>query len=498
MTLDREFFGRDRILADLSRRLDAVSRRGRGQILAVRGRRQVGKSTLLEHFVQSADVPYVFTTGRYGAAIRQQIDGADRALSESRRPLPDLDLIASSSARSWEDWLTRLAVSARSGPVVVVLDEFPWQTAADPSLEGVLQVVWDRVLEKLPVLLVLVGSDVAMMSRLTEHDRPLFGRVRPLVVPALNLAEAAQALPGWEPTGVIDAALVTGGYPRLLADLADSGRATVQHYVHDGLRDPYSPLVTTARLTLDAEFPSPQDATRVLAAIGADETANPGFNDILGTITNEGEGQSARTATTRALKILTEIKGLIEREQPALAKPSSKLRRYRITDPYLRFWYRYVESSLDQIERGRADLAVARFDRDWSSWRGRSVEPLVRDSLVRLAATDERLAGIQRFSPWWRRARKGEPDVEVDVVGTDRSTPLLVGSIKWRPGGRIAPQEVAELRAHRALIPGADNAMLAAITPEGLQPEGVDIALGSQDLVEAWSPDVDGSTPMGR
>lgn len=489
-----EFFGRDRILADLSRQLEVVTRRGRGQILAVRGRRQVGKSTLLERFVQATGVPYVFTTGRYGAAARQQIDGADRALRESSTLLPDLDLVASSPARDWEDWLTRLAVPARSGPIVVVLDEFPWLTAAEPSLEGVLQVVWDRVLEKLPVLLVLVGSDVAMMSRLVEHDRPLFGRARPFLVPPLSPAEAAGALPDWDATGVVDATLVTGGYPRLLADLVDSGSTTVEQYVHDCLRDPYSPLITTARLTLDAEFPSPQDASRVLAAIGANDTAHPGFNDILGSIADEAEKANARTATSRALKTLTEVKGLIERELPALAGAGSKLRRYRITDHYLRFWYRYVDSSLDQIERGRADLAVARFDRDWSSWRGQSVDTLVRQSLTRLAATDERLAGVETVAPWWRRAGKGERDVEVDVVGADRSTPLLVGTIKWRPTGTVAPEEVAELRAHRAQVPGAGDARLAAITPDGSPVQGIDVAFSAQDLVDAWLP---GGEPRG-
>ncbi len=483
------FFGRERTLADLSRRLDVVTHRGRGQILAVRGRRQVGKSSLLERFVQSAGAPYVFTAGRYRAATRQQIDGADRALHESRTPLPDLDLIASSPAKDWEEWLNRLAVPARSGPIVVVLDEFPWLTAADPSLEGVLQVVWDRVLEKLPVLLVLVGSDMAMMSRLAEHDRPLFGRIRPFVVPALNLAEIAHALPGWDATGIVDAGLVTGGYPRLLADLAGSGSATVQQYVHEGLQDPYSPLITTARLTLDAEFPSPQDAARVLAAIGANDTVHPGFNDILGSIADEDEKANARTATTRALKTLTDLKGLIEREQPALAKASSKLRRYRITDPYLRFWYRYVDSGLDQIERGRADLAVARFDRDWSSWRGHSVEPLVRQSLIRLAATDDRLAKIETIGPWWKKAGRGERDIEVDVVAADRSAPLLVGSIKWRPGGSIASEEVTELRTHRAQIPGAGDAKLAAITPDGRPAQGIDLSFSAQDLVDAWRPD---------
>ena len=67
---------------------------------------------------------------------------------------------------------------------------------ADPSLDGELQVALDTTLSKLPVLLILIGSDVAMMRRLIEHDRPLFGRVTPIVVPALNPAEVAEALPG--------------------------------------------------------------------------------------------------------------------------------------------------------------------------------------------------------------------------------------------------------------------------------------------------------------
>ena len=71
------------------------------------------------------------------------------------------------------------------------MDEFPWAVQADPSLEGELQVAWDPTSSK---LLILIGSDVAMMSRLLEHDRPLFGRVTPIVVPALNPAEVAQSL----------------------------------------------------------------------------------------------------------------------------------------------------------------------------------------------------------------------------------------------------------------------------------------------------------------
>jgi len=477
----RAFYGRDETLAALADHLGSVERAHGGRMVAMRGRRQVGKSSVVERFVERGTVPYVFVTGVYRAPATAQLADATSALVESRRPVPDADLLAQSPATSWREWFGRLAVAARSGPVIAVLDEFPWMLEQESTLEGELQAVWDRTLEKLPVLLILIGSDVAMMDNLAGHGRPLFGRVAPLVVPSLNPAEVSQALGAGSPLVVFDAYLVTGGYPRLVNDLVASGGG-VQRYVNRSLQDEFSPLVTTGRLTLDAEFPEPQAAYQVLSAIGASDRANPGFMDILGAISDPAERASAQTAATRALSTLTSTKPLIEREQPAWAPPSSKLRRYRVTDPYLRFWFRYVERNVDRIARGRADLAIAAFGRDWETWRGQSVEPVVRQALQRLARTDPHLAGVETVLPWWTRAS----DVEVDVVAGTSATTALVGTIKWRAHGEVTAAEVAQLRRHRDLIPQAQSALLAAISPEGTPVNGVDVSYGAADLLTAW------------
>lgn len=477
----RPFHGRAETLAALAAHLESVERSGKGRIVALRGRRQVGKSSVVERFVERGTVPYVFVTGVYRAPVTAQLADATSALAESRRPVADADLLGQSPATSWREWFGRLAVAARSGPVVAVLDEFPWMLEQGSTLEGELQALWDRTLERLPILLILIGSDVAMMNDLAAHGRPLFGRVTPLVVPSLNPAEVAQALGASRPMDVFDAYMVTGGYPRLVTDLAASGRG-VEEYVKRSLLDEFSPLVTTGRLTLDAEFPEPQAAYQVLSAIGSSDTANPGFMDVLGAIADPAERASAQTAATRALSTLTSTKVLIEREQPAWAAPSSKLRRYRVTDPYLRFWFRYIERNVDRIARGRADLAVAAFERDWQTWRGQSIEPVVRESLLRLARTDSRLRGVESVLPWWTRAS----DVEVDVVASGSETTAMVGTIKWRSRGDVTSAEVAQLRRHRDLIPHAHSALLAAISPGGAQVDGVDVSYGAEDLLAAW------------
>lgn len=478
-------FGRQEVLTTLSRHLHDVQQQRSGRMIAVRGRRQVGKSTVIERFVQSSGTPYVFVTAVHQAPARRQLEDATLALTESLNPLPDATLLAQSPAGSWREWLGRLAIAARSGPVVAVLDEFPWLTAADPALEGELQVAWDRTLEQLPVLLILIGSDVTMMERLASHDRPLFGRLQPLVIPPLNPWEVSQALAGWSAFQIFDAYLVTGGYPRLLRDLAHSGHASAESYVRASLSDVYSPLITTARLSLDAEFPDGQAAYQVLSAIGSDDTANPSYSDILSVIGDPAERHRTQTAITRAFRTLTDAKDLVERETPAWAPANSKQRRYRVKDPYLRFWFRYVERQVERIARGRADLALAYFDRDWSSWRGRSVEPVVRKALERLAPYDPHLADVETVRPWWVR----DGSAEVDVVAASAKTSVLLGTIKWRPRRGATAEDITELRLRQTRIPRSDNALLAAINPDGVAPRGADVAYGADDLLAAWTGD---------
>ncbi len=475
------FYGRDDIVGALARHLDSVSADGRGRLLAVRGRRQIGKSTVVDRFVRRSGTPYVYTVGTLGADARAQLDDATRAFGESERPLPGTAVLSTARLSSWREWLSAIEQAATDGPVIAVLDEFPWTIQSEPRVEGLLQNTWDRRLERLPVLMILIGSDVAMMERLNEYGRPLFGRVQPLVVDALNPAEIAQAMPGAEAVEVFDAYLVTGGYPRLVTDLARSGR-DVRGYVHDACRDLYSPLVSTARFTLDAEFPDSPSAARVLESIGANDVATPRFNDLIPAGLDDTATRRIQTATTRALHVLADQKRLVEKETPAWAPDNGRLRRYRVGDPYLRFWFRYLSRGVEQIARGRSDLVTARFDRDWPSWRGRAIEPVARDSLLRLAPDLPGLADVERVSAWWTR----DGQTEVDVAAASPERTVALGTIKWRPGGAVTARELSDLARARESVPRSRDARLLAVSPDGRAPATADLALSAQDLLRAW------------
>lgn len=100
---------------------------------------------------------------------------------------------------------------------MVVLDEMPCLVREDPSFEGTLQKVFDRTLSKLPVLLILIGSDIAMMEQLNTYGRPFYQRGTEMVVPPLNPAEVAAML-DLPPADAFDAYLISGGLQLILEE----------------------------------------------------------------------------------------------------------------------------------------------------------------------------------------------------------------------------------------------------------------------------------------
>jgi AAA+ ATPase superfamily predicted ATPase len=375
---------------------------------------------------------------------------------------------------SWAGAMQLIASALPEGPAVVVFDEFPWMCQSSPSLEGALQVAWDRTLESRPVLFILIGSDISMMEALSTYERPLFGRIKEMVVNPFELSDTAEMIAATDPAVAIDAQLITGGYPRLCAQWR--GASDVMAFLDGQLSEENSDLVDVGRNVLAADFPPDLQATRVLSAIGAGERTNRAIGARAGI---------SDTPLARSLAALREAKRMVAVERPVSLRPRNDP-RYRVADSYLRFWLRFIEPSLPDIARGRPDLALARVQESWIDYRGQAVEPLVRESLERIAVADPALAGVGVVGAYWTRTG----DVEVDLVGVDRwpdaRKVAVAGSIKWRERHPFDRHDFTALAAHRARVPGAANAALIAVSRAGCTARDVDRAYGPADVIAAW------------
>jgi uncharacterized protein len=468
------FVGRKLELAALSDELSGVRSSGEGRFVWISGRRRVGKSRLVQEFVEASQERYVF----YQAPRRSRSDG----LGRFREALEESTLAAAEQVREgarFESWpaALRLACSDASPehPAVIVIDELPYLVESDSGIPADLQQAWDRDLQHLPVLLVCIGSDARMMSALTQHPAELFGRpTRELVVQPFSPRDLA-ALSRLAAVEAFDRYLIVGGLPMLARSWTD--RASRRQYLKGELANSSSPLVVDGMRILDAELPAELQARGVLEAIGHGERT---FGAI-----SARSGVANNSALTAALSALV-AKGLVEARLPYAAPPGRKNKRYVVVDPYLRFWLRFVApGGVEEVDRGRGDLLLARIERDWSTFRGVAIEPLVRQSVERLLP-EERFSDARYVGGYWTRTNVPEVDL-VGAAERDPRTVSFVGSIKWRESGVFSVRDTRRLVEQRGDVPGAAEARLVGVSRGGFEADaGLDVELSPEDLLDAW------------
>jgi len=202
-----------------------------------------------------------------------------------------------------------------------------------------LQSLWDLTFARRPVLVLLVGSDEAMMDRLFEHDRLYSAARRQSRRRAVQPAETAQALGGSRSAvEVFDTQLVTGGFP-------SSSRMRESS-------DPLGPRRDALLVPHPARGHRPDQPrgvrgrcqrALVLEAVGADEIGVVNFSRIASDL---GGGIAAKTAVSRATDILADTKRIlaVDIQQVTRAAGSSATS----SRSYLRFWFRFGRTPAPQ------------------------------------------------------------------------------------------------------------------------------------------------------
>jgi uncharacterized protein len=477
------FVGREAELGLLRKRLERVAASGEGVALTLRGRRQIGKSRLVQEFCDRSDAPFLFYTATKGASPVEATGEFYAELADSTLPA-DPALVPTTPTGNWAEAFRSLAATLPARPSIVVIDELPWLAEQDTSFDGVLQTAWDRLLRPRPVLLLLLGSDLHMMERLTAYDRPFFGRADNLSLGPLNPAEVADAL-GLAGTDAIDAHLACGGLPGILRSWPHGTPALT--FIEHECDDPAAPLFSVPESSLAAEFPAPDQTRRVLEAVGSGDRTQAGIAATAG----GRQGGIPSGSLSPILRRLVDAKRALAIDEPLSTQPG-KPALYRVADSNLRLYLAMLRTAQEHARRGRPEAAFRVVSRRWQSWRGRAVEPLIRESLRLAAETDGfPWPGTEAIGGWWNR----QFDPEVDLVGADRAPVArrltFAGSIKWLASPFDA-HDLADLHAASARVPGftVGTTGLAVVShsgvADGLSLAGVELVWSPEDIVSVW------------
>lgn len=397
------FLDRDNERARLETALSAK----RSTFCCLYGRRRRGKSRLLQEVLPKAISVYYVADERESSLQRESVSSA------MSRLIPGFD------EAEYPDWRSLFHRWWREAPPgsVLVLDEFPYLGKSSPELPSILQGLLDRG-EPKGLHLVISGSSQRMMLGLTlDASAPLYGRAREIIhVKPLRAGWIGKALNLTQANDLLDAYSVWGGIPRYWELARDY--TTTWEGVERLVLDPLGVLHNEPRRLLLDDLRETAQAASMLALVGQGCHRMSEIARRLG---------KPATSLTRPLRNLVEL-GLVRRERPfGSSRRSGKKTLYLLDDPFLAFWFRYVEPNRSRLELGGAPAVLKEIRKDFGTYRGRVWEDLVRQAIVRLAIDN---VEWKPGSRWWGTGTDRKP-LEVDVVAesADRRS-LLVGEVK--------------------------------------------------------------------
>lgn len=377
-------------------------------LIVLTGRRRVGKSFLLAH---AFDGPRVVSLQGDEQREREHLDMLAAEVGRALLGTADIRF------DSWDAALNVIAAQARVAPVVVVLDEFQWLKKAQPALDSIIQRHWDSWdRDGLGVTLVLSGSALGMMEQLLERGAPLYGRAtaRPRLGP-LDHRQAAGFADTDDPVELLRRWAVVGGTPQYNLWAGRGGVVSVLTRVLS--KD--SPLYDDPRhLLREGEgIRDPGTYLAMLRAIAGGATAHNAIAQAAGVATGNVGSRLER---------LTDL-GYIAPVSPLAADGHEARSSYEISDPFFRFWFRYVARNRSRLEMGRGDAVREEVLADLDNLMGRAFEDCCRVWVARYAP-EEVTGAPEQVGRWWSRDGR----TEIDIVGVRRHRHVLVASCKWR------------------------------------------------------------------
>jgi AAA+ ATPase superfamily predicted ATPase len=412
--------------------LDEVLRERGAHLMIVYGRRRVGKTTLLMQWVQHTQLPFLYWVARRETpeASRQNLARAlwDWAYPETHGPEPP-------RFDSWSLLLEQMARMTGDKPAIMIFDEFPYAVESDPSLPSHLQATWDHHLKDKSITLILAGSHIGMMVDLLHSQAPLYGRITAqLQVDPLSFATLSDFFPRYSAAERVATYAVLGGIPAYLERFTDRrslGENIRRHLFRRTGMFRNEPEVLIGDLVRET-----RTYEAVLRAVAMGNHTPGAIAKVTGL---------ASPNTSPYLARLREL-GLIERRIPATVLPEQRRTttrsRYYLRDPYLRFYFRFIEPNLEMVEQGLTGRLWERISDQFRAFIGMTAfEDLCREWVLVKARAGKLPLNPDLVGSHW------SPKAQVDVVAINWPEKLiLLGECKWgtKSVGRTVIRELIE------------------------------------------------------
>ena len=385
------FFDRSEEMDSL-RRIRGLSEK-QAQFTVVTGRRRIGKTSLVRKAYEEENLVYFFV-GR-----KSEPDLCEDFCREIGEKLPGTLIGWVDRFADIFELLMKLSCQRQ---ITLFIDEFQEFFRVNKSVYSDMQRLWDLYKDRSRMNLIVCGSIYSLMDKIFKDKKePLFGRVTQFIgVYPFKTRVLKEILkyysPGYTPEDLLALYSFTGGVPKYVELLMDSGM-TSRAQMLDAIVRRDSVFIDEGKAILIEEFGKDYGVYfSILSAIARGKNTRAEIEDLV--------GREIGGYLTRLEKDYT----LISKRQPLFTKSETKHVYYNLDDDFLIFWFRFIYKYNYILEIDGYEKVRQIIEHDYETFSGWMLEryfwKVLRES-----------GRYTRIGSW--RDRKGEN--EIDIIAED-------------------------------------------------------------------------------
>ena len=393
-----KFFNRTRETESLLQIWERSKRHAQFTVLT--GRRRIGKTTLVFHAYSNIPFLYFFVSKK---AESELCESWQQEIS-AKFKVPMLG-----KASRFADIFDYIMQFAKQQQVTLFIDEFQEFLRINPSVYSDMQKIWDINKSEAKINLIVGGSVQTLIHKIFEDKKePLYNRQTALIkLKRFPPSVLKQILNDHNPKYTNDDLLAlycfTGGVAKYVELLMDNGATTRRKMIETIIKQD-SVFLSEGKNLLIEEFGKDYGIYfSIISAIASGHNQRSQIENMIG---KEIGGY---------LSMLEDTYGVITKHKPLFATTNSNV-RYRLDDPFLIFWFRFVFKFNYMVEIDAYEALREIVERDYDSYSGKLLEYYFRDKLIESKQ-------FTRIDTWW--SRNGENEIDLIAINELQKTAVF-------------------------------------------------------------------------
>lgn len=443
------FIGRESELQFLNERYNSK----KAELIVLYGRRRIGKTETLKEFCK--DKNHVFYSCKECTDKEQLKSFSDVILKTDIPASKYIDTF-----ENWENLFNSILEFKSKKKKLLIIDEFPYMVKNNKEIPSILQNLWDSVLNKQNVMIILCGSSMSFIEKeILAEKNPLFGRATGIYkMEQMNFYDAIKFFPKYSYEDKIYAYSILGGIPHYLKEFDDS--LSIAQNIQNNILKKGCILYNEVNFLLHQEL---RETTLYNTIIQAIALGNTKLNDIY---------LKTNIDKTKIIVYITNLieLGIIEKEFSvnSTLKEQANVQRglYKLTDNFFKFWYAYVFPNISALELGDYKGTYNLYIKDTlNHFSSSAFEDICLQYLQQMNIRNKLPLRLKRIGRWW------DSNNEIDILGTDGKK-VLLGECKFK-NSQVSMQDYKNLK-NKYLV--ENEVFYYMFSKSGFNKELVDIA----------------------